>query len=210
MTKNILLFFKLSTAVLLYIPACKHEVACSNGTCICENGADCEIECASPPCHVICQDNGTYCEGECGNGECICGAGSECDFQCQSPPCHVDCQGNDWCSGVCADGDCDCSVGSICVFDCLTGPCHVNCEGDNPQCDGVCANGTCTCASNSNCVFSCMDSDCRVDCEANAACVLECPDGNPGAHGCSFSTCAAGEPVICPDGIHTVCNAECP
>jgi hypothetical protein len=200
----------LMAGILMAGLSCKKHVECTNGTCVCEHGADCNIDCQAPPCHVICKDSGTYCNAECGNGECICEPGAECDFDCQSPPCHVDCQGNDRCSGVCANGECDCSLGSTCDFDCLAGPCHVNCAGDNPSCNGVCANGTCTCGANSICEFSCKDSDCRAACESGSKCILECPAGNPGAQGCSYSSCRAGEPLICPDGIHIVCGAACP
>jgi hypothetical protein len=183
---------------------------CANGTCTCSHGAECDIDCEAPPCHVICADKGTFCEGECGNGECICEPGAACEFYCQSPPCHVSCEGNDRCTGVCANGDCNCSLGSTCSFNCVAGPCHVNCAGDNPVCDGTCANGTCTCGPNSDCRFSCLDADCSAVCEAGSACVLECPGGNPGAQGCDFVTCAAGDARICADGIHTVCGAPCP
>jgi hypothetical protein len=57
--------------------------------------------------------------------------------------------------------------------------------------DKLCANGDCTC-------------------EAGSSCVLECPDGNPGAQGCRFTQCEAGEAEVCDDGIHTVCGAACP
>ena len=187
-----------------------HTGDCSNGECACPTGASCDFECASPPCHVDCEGNNSQCTGICGNGECTCGQGSQCDFECHSPPCHVTCERDTVCTGTCGNGDCTCGQGSECAFTCTSGPCHVACEGGNRSCSGECANGTCTCGSNSECSFVCIDGDCAIDCAANSSCVLTCQVGEPGAQGCRFSACGAGEPVLCPDGNTLVCGAECP
>src|SRR5688572_3762732 len=87
---------------------------CENGSCICERGESCELECDAPPCHVVCEGDNPECSATCGNGDCACGVDSDCDFDCHSPPCHVDCAPDSNCSGVCANGDCDCEPGASC------------------------------------------------------------------------------------------------
>ena len=190
---------------------CKEkEVYCQNGVCVCAEGDNCDMECVAPPCEATCVGDGTVCDGVCGNSSCNCGPGAVCDFECHSAPCHVNCDNGDFCSGVCANGSCNCSTGSTCSFDCLSGPCLVNCEGNNPHCDGVAANGTSTCGPGSTCNFGCLDDDCHIVCEAGATCTLNCPNGNAGIQGCSFSTCAAGEPIVCEGGFYTTCGTPCP
>jgi len=144
----------------------------------------------------------------CNNGECRCAVGDACALYCTAPPCHVLCAGdNPSCIGVCGNGDCDCLPGSHCEFDCHSPPCHVNCENDT-TCSGVCANGTCTCGERSSCEFVCADGNCWADCLAGSSCVLGCPLGNPGEQGCTIN--CSGNVTVCPDGLHTVCNADCP
>jgi hypothetical protein len=147
---------------------------------------------------------------ECANGECICGDDASCDFLCASPPCHVRCQSRSACSGECANGNCTCDRAASCEFACSVGPCHVQCKGDNAPCDGECANGGCTCGPNSTCHFACTDHNCSASCAAGSHCVLECPEGRAGTQGCVFSACASGSPTICPGGLATTCNADCP
>ncbi len=187
------------------------DVRCQNGECLCLHGDNCDMECISPPCTAICDDNGTFCNAECANGDCVCGPGAECQFFCPSGPCHVYCNGNSRCAGQCWNGSCNCSSGSNCVFKCASGPCHVNCEGNNKECDGECANGTCTCGPGSDCRFKCLDFDCKAICETGATCALSCPAGTTGVKDrCWISSCAAGDIQVCADGLYTVCGMPCP
>ncbi|MBN2526184.1 MAG: hypothetical protein JXR76_07310 [Deltaproteobacteria bacterium] len=186
------------------------EIHCLNGACECLHGDDCDIECVSPPCHVLCSGSGTQCNGQCANGACTCGSGAECAFDCKSGPCHVNCQGNDFCAGICWNGNCSCSSGSNCYFECASGPCHVTCAGNNRECKGECANGTCQCGPGSNCTFRCNDNNCKTNCDPGSACALACPNGNVGVpERCWISSCAAGDVKICNDGLYTVCGMEC-
>lgn len=143
---------------------------------------------------------------DCHDGTCVCPANHACDAPCGAPPCHLDCQPGSDCSGECGNGTCTCRAEATCNFDCQSPPCHVTCEGDHPYCDGVCANGTCSCGPNSSCAFTCSAPPCHAECGEGSACGLLCPDGY--GNGCDFTACAAGEPMICPDGI-AVCNAGC-
>ncbi|MEM7151939.1 MAG: hypothetical protein AAF799_03810 [Myxococcota bacterium] len=184
---------------------------CSGGTCVCEPGASCDLECEAPPCTVECAGDNPECVAACGNGECHCGQGSNCDFECQSPPCHVDCQAETECRGACANGECTCTRGSQCDFSCDAGPCHVTCEGEHAGCNGVCANGTCSCGPNSRCDFECLDANCSVLCEEGSVCTLRCPGGEPGEQGCRFDVCHGAEPVSCgeEDARVLVCGSTC-
>jgi len=210
-TRTTLVLAPLMILVLTWLgSACRPVQAdCSNGECVCEAGASCDFECVAPPCTVECVGDNPECVAACGNGECRCGAGSACAFECQSPPCHVDCQADTECSGTCANGDCTCAVGSRCEFACDAGPCHVTCEGEHERCAGACANGTCRCGPNSRCDFACNDANCPVECEAGSTCTLRCPGGTVGEQGCRFTSCAAGEPVVCEGGELLVCGATC-
>jgi hypothetical protein len=187
-----------------------HSFVCANDTCWCGRGAECVTACAAPPCHLECLGDNPRCDGECANGDCVCGEASQCDFACQSPPCHVDCKRGADCSGQCANGTCTCERGASCELTCNSGPCHVRCAGDNPRCDGECANGSCTCEAGSTCRFTCIDHNCSATCAAGASCVLDCPLGRAGTQGCTFTTCAAGSPTVCPDGFTVTCGAPCP
>jgi len=183
---------------------------CANGRCVCSVGESCTIPCAAPPCQVDCRGNNPSCRGQCGNGDCRCGPDSHCELGCQSPPCHVSCEPRSECSAVCANGTCSCGQGSSCVFSCAAGPCHVECAGENSRCDGECANGSCDCGPDSTCHFRCLDGNCAASCPAGASCTLQCPDARAGEQGCRFEECAAGEPLVCPGGGVTACNAVCP
>jgi hypothetical protein len=157
---------------------------------------------------AACHDNhGAFA---CNNGECVCGQKASCDFVCAGPPCHVTCESASACSGECANATCACERGASCDFVCDSGPCHVQCKGDNAHCAGECANGSCTCGANSDCYFACTDHNCSASCAAGSHCVLECPDGRAGTQGCTFTSCASGSPTICPGGLATTCNADCP
>jgi hypothetical protein len=183
---------------------------CANGQCFCQSGASCQLPCFAPPCHIDCAGDNPSCLGECGNGGCFCGPRSHCQFGCKSPPCHVTCDPASECAATCANGTCRCESGSTCDFTCLAGPCHVECAGQNQSCDGECANGECSCGPSSTCHFVCRDGNCPASCGLGSSCVLECPNGRAGEQGCRFEDCAAGEPVVCPDGRATVCGASCP
>jgi hypothetical protein len=194
------------------LPSCDDDPSffCENGTCWCGPDDPCSVSCVAPPCHLQCAGDNPSCVGECANGDCECGEQAACAFACHSPPCHVRCDSLSDCSGECANGTCTCERGAACAFECRSGPCHVQCAGDNPQCDGECANGNCACGSGSSCHFSCTDRNCSASCAAGAQCALTCPGGRPGQQGCSFTTCAAGPPTICPDGVTTTCGMPCP
>jgi hypothetical protein len=194
--------------LLLLLTGCQDDF-CSGGTCTCPEGGHCEFTCEAPPCHVACEGDNGACSGDCANGECSCGPGSNCQFGCLSPPCHVACEGIE-CEGVCANGECSCAEGSDCVFSCDTGPCHVLCDGDNDRCDGQCQNGACSCGPGSTCSFECLDQNCTFSCAQGAACIARCPAGAPGEQGCAFTTCAAGEVTLCPDGETQACGTSCP
>jgi hypothetical protein len=181
---------------------------CHGNDCVCRKGEECQFACSAPPCHVACAGDNERCDGECANGECTCGRGSDCHFGCNAPPCHVACDARTSCSGTCADGECTCGSESSCVFDCKAGPCHVTCA-EKSTCSGVCANGKCTCEAGSECDFRCLDGDCSAVCEAGAKCSLSCEEGTPGAQGCTFTTCSAGQ-QLCADGKTVTCGAECP
>jgi hypothetical protein len=156
-------------------PACRHDEECSNGTCVCGAGENCDIGCAAPPCHVECDDRST-CSGTCANGDCTCDESARCDFSCASPPCQVICAGdNPSCAGTCANGTCTCGPNSSCQFTCSAGPCHTSC------------------AAGSTCVVACPAAtagteDCDiVSCAAGEAVV--CPNG--GATTCN-AACPSG------------------
>jgi hypothetical protein len=153
-------------------------------------------------------DDGVY---DCSNGTCACPGESTCAFSCAAPPCHVDCGPGSACQGTCANGECTCETGASCSFACGAPPCHVTCEGSNPRCDGTCANGTCTCAAGSACRFACASGPCHTVCPAGASCAVSCPNaGVAGTEDCDIVACAAGTPMICPDGLSIVCAAACP
>lgn len=198
----------LLAAGALLLPSCgDDDIECQNGTCVCDHGDRCNIVCEAPPCHAICAGDNPDCYAECANGDCSCGRDSHCDFGCLSPPCHVACGPKSECAGVCANGTCSCAIGARCDFLCKAGPCHVECEGNNPSCGGECANGDCTCGKGSSCVFECTDVNCHIHCLEGASCLLDC---SKSASSCGFETCAAGEPVLCPDGTTIACGRACP
>jgi hypothetical protein len=146
----------------------------------------------------------------CANGTCSCGQGDRCQFTCEAPPCHVTCDGdNPTCTAACANGTCTCGNGSQCNFTCDAPPCHVTCEATS-SCTGVCADGQCTCGAGSTCDFTCMSSPCHTSCAAGASCLVHCPAGLAGTSSCDIVDCAAGTPIICPDGTETTCGAACP
>lgn len=182
---------------------------CEGGVCACNNGASCDFVCDAPPCKVECEGNNKQCNGECANSDCSCGPGSTCEISCHSEPCHLECVDSS-CAGECGNGTCTCEEGSTCDFECKSGPCHVQCKGNHTQCDGECANGSCTCGPDSTCDFECTDANCSFVCEAGSSCLATCPGGTLGSQGCAFSECAAGDAVVCPDGVTLACGAECP
>lgn len=195
-------------AIVFAVTSCGDHPDCVNGECRCLAGEECSMSCDAPPCQVVCEE-GSSCHGECANGNCSCEAGADCDFDCAAPPCHVACKGdNPTCDGACANGTCTCGVGSDCGFTCDAPPCHVDCEGDNPSCSGSCANGTCTCGPNSVCHFACESGPCHVDCQGT--CLVDCPGQTAGTQDCDITQCAAGDVVICSNGLSTTCGAECP
>lgn len=190
--------------------SCVNDGPCDNGACVCEAGSSCDFDCEAPPCHVDCEGSNPQCDGACGNGECRCGPGSDCEFECQSPPCHVDCEDDSTCTGHCANGVCTCAQGSDCSFRCDAGPCHVACEGDHPTCDGECSNGSCDCGPNSTCAFTCLAGPCHTSCAQGSSCTVACPGGGAGTQDCDIVSCWEGAPVVCGDGVYTVCGAPCP
>lgn len=146
----------------------------------------------------------------CDNETCVCPAGASCDIACASPPCHIACGGdNPFCGGSCANAECFCGVGSSCQLDCVAPPCHITCAGQNPSCRGACANGTCTCGPNSHCDFVCQSGPCHATCAAGSSCSMSCPPGLVGTANCAIEQCAAGQPVLCPNGKETTCGAPC-
>jgi hypothetical protein len=146
---------------------------------------------------------------DCSNGECSCAPGAQCEFECDAPPCHVTCEGsNPSCHGECGNGTCTCGESSSCDFDCKAGPCHVDCEGNNASCEGTCANGTCHCGTGSSCEFECLDDNCKFNCDG--ACVVDCSEDGKSKANCAINSCALGDVVTCPDGLHLSCGAACP
>jgi hypothetical protein len=111
---------------------------------------------------------------------------------------------------VCANGTCTCEPEASCEIPCGAPPCHLSCAANNPECSGDCANGDCTCGGGSTCDFACTDHNCSATCASGAHCTLHCPDANAGEQGCKFTSCAAGQATLCPDGTTTTCNAPCP
>lgn len=200
----------LSALSLASLVACSQPAACRSGDCVCPLGAICETECAAPPCSIDCAGDNPHCSGACANGDCTCGTGSDCDLRCDAPPCHASCEDGSTCTAECANGDCTCGRGSRCAFECNAGPCHVTCDGDNEICSGVCSNGTCSCGPDSGCEFTCDAGPCHTECAAGSTCLVRCPNGNAGTQDCDILSCAAGEPVVCPDGMATVCGVPCP
>lgn len=154
------------------------------------------------------------CNGDphdaCAGGTCVCEERATCDFACGAPPCHVACRPGSSCAGACANGTCTCDEGASCDFACDAPPCHVRCSADHPRCNGTCANGTCTCGPRSSCTFTCAAGPCHTECPEGARCVVLCPPETAGTQNCDIVTCAAGDPVICPDGRATTCGAPCP
>lgn len=164
----------------LWASACGGSRDCTNASCECPAGANCDFVCDAPPCHVDCAGNNPSCTGACGNGTCTCGAGSNCDFTCDSGPCHVDCQGdNSACTGTCANGTCSCAQGSSCEFSCLDDNCKFNCDGD---CAVLCGDGT---SSNSSCRINSCKAGEPVVCPDGkyVVCGRECPKEAPEGEG---------------------------
>src|SRR5581483_3671141 len=158
----------LFSASLLVVLACSQGgggyADCSNGTCSCPNGADCNFSCASPPCQEACGP-GSKCSGACADNDCTCQRGATCSFVCDAPPCHVICDGdNPRRDGTCADGTCTCAAGSSCHFHCASGPCHT------------------VCPAGASCVVTCPNAglagtqDCDIQSCGTGTATL-CPDG---------------------------------
>jgi hypothetical protein len=149
--------------------------------------------------------------GTCANGTCSCPAAASCTLDCAAPPCQVACDSHSVCSGTCANGTCTCAANASCQFSCAAPPCHVVCGGNNPRCDGTCANGSCACAAGSHCRFTCASGPCHVDCPAGAACLVACPNaGVANTQDCDYTSCAAGAPTLCADGVTLACGTPCP
>jgi hypothetical protein len=168
----------LPALILLVIEvACSGVQAdCSNGTCVCEANAQCNLTCDAPPCHVDC-GSGSSCSGVCANGDCTCEEGASCSFTCGSPPCHVTCEGdNPQCDGTCADGQCTCGADSTCRFTCASGPCHTTCPA-GAHCVVDCPAGT---AGTENCDITSCAAGKAVLCAGGKAttCGAECPKGS--------------------------------
>jgi hypothetical protein len=184
---------------------------CSNSSCECKERTQCDLSCASPPCHVKCEER-SACSATCSNGNCKCEKEASCSFACGSGPCHVDCGEGSTCNGVCSNGNCRCEKGASCAFTCTSGPCHVTCDKDNPRCNGVCSNGNCVCGEGSTCNFTCQGAPCHVQCKKGSKCLVNCAAGakaNDPA-GCIIDTCEDGQPVTCPNGTTIACGTPCP
>jgi hypothetical protein len=143
----LVLLFTLGPLNLVLAACGRHHRDCSNDSCTCPAGADCELSCHAPPCNVTCE-NDSSCEATCANGMCSCEPHASCDFACGAPPCHVRCGGdNAHCNGSCANGTCACGERSSCQFVCESGPCHNECP-QGASCVVLCPNAT---AGTQNC-----------------------------------------------------------
>jgi hypothetical protein len=146
---------------------------CANATCVCGPGAECDLGCGAPPCHISC-GQGSQCSGTCANGTCSCDPGAECNFDCASGPCHVQCAGdNPTCDGVCANGSCVCGPHSNCHFSCLDHNCHASCAPGS-SCTLDCPQGN---AGKQGCDFSACAAGAPVMCAngTTLACGAPCP-----------------------------------
>jgi hypothetical protein len=99
-------------AGMLFVAGCD-DGTCSSGNCACEDGEDCNFECADGGCSQSCS-SGSVCEASCAGGGCSqsCSSGAECNFSCAGGDCTQSCLASGTCKASCTGNGCTSDVGA--------------------------------------------------------------------------------------------------
>lgn len=134
-----------------------HDDPCAGGSCGCEGGDDCALDCAVSPCELDCTDL-SNCDLTCVD---------DCQASCEDlSNCRLDCQQD--CTLACDRlSDCDAACGPRCDYACR----------EVSNCDvAVGPESLVLCAQVSNCDVDCFGATCRVTCQNVGNCNVRCLD----------------------------------
>jgi hypothetical protein len=136
--------------------ACPAHDPCAGGSCGCEGGSDCALECNVSPCELECGEVSS-CEASC-RDDCTasCRDLSDCTLECDEG-CTLTCDRLSNCSAACG-ARCDYACRDVSNCEVTVGP------------DSVVA-----CARVSNCQVECH-GPCRVECDSVSNCDVGCFD----------------------------------